>query len=328
MKVLGNFQLKQYSDHDERPHARGTDTNWQESVLMCWYDAKAGIGGLQRIGHEPNKDQGYAVLWSNVFLADGTRYRRFDRHLPLGRDDILNNGFGAAGTHRFVFAGRPTWSINDGDLSINLEVHNYFQPIDPFKGDMGTLTQNFAPDHFESAGRVVGEAVIAGRKIAVDGMCYRDHSWGVRQWSGAMLLNHRWFVGTFGPQLSFGITTWHDATGGLSKFGFVVRGDEVAYTDDVDVVVFMEADGITHRGGEVVLKLSDGSRYDIRCRAVDGAIFVNGHIACLDTVCEAECNGLSGFCDGEISTNPRFGEHPVTLALRADIGQGLRLPGR
>jgi hypothetical protein len=295
---------------------------------MSWYDAKAGIGGLQRIGHEPNKDKGHSVLWSNIFLTDGTRYRRFDRHLPLTKEDVFSNGFGAAGTHRFFVDGVPKWQINDGDLKLELEVHNYFQPIDPFKGDMGTLTQNFAPDHFETAGRVVGEAVIAGRRIAIDGMCFRDHSWGVRQWTGAMLLNHRWFVGTFGPQLSFGITTWHDADGGLSKFGFVVRGDEIAYTDDIDVLVFMEPDGISHRGGEVTLNFPDGSNYLIRCKAVDGAIFVNGPIACLDTVCEAECNGMIGFCDGEISTNPRFGEHPVTLALRADIGEGLRLPVR
>ena len=113
MRALGNFELKQYSDADEGPHERGTDQHWQESVLMSWYDCKAGIGGLQRIGHEPNKDAGHAVLWSNIFLTDGTRYRRFDRNLPLTAEDISRDSFGAAGTHRFIYDGLPKWRIDD-----------------------------------------------------------------------------------------------------------------------------------------------------------------------------------------------------------------------
>src|SRR3546814_3968023 len=74
---------------------------------------------------------------------------------------------------------------------------------------------------------------------------------------------------------------------------------------------------------------SDVCSSDLRvdCRAVDGAVFVRGAIACVDIICEAVCNGMKGYCDGEISTNPRLGSAPITLAMRADIGEGLRFTG-
>src|SRR3546814_13086182 len=159
---------------------------------------------------------------------------------------------------------------------------------------MGSLSRSFAANHFEAAGEVKGEARIGGKRIAIDGLCYRDHSWGVRDWSAA-LLTHRWFTGTFGPALSFGLTTWHDADGIMSSFGFVVREGVVTYTQDIDVVVYMEADGITHRGGPITLTLSDGDVYRVDCRAVDGAVFVRGAIACVDII-RAEARRVGDEC--------------------------------
>lgn len=317
--------LKKFSDHDEMPHEAGAHPAWQESVLIHWYDRNAGIGGLQRIGHEPHRNGGQSVLWSNVFTTSGVRFRRCHEGVPFEPGDHFAEGFGSGPTHRFWFDGLPRWSVEDEGISVDLEVHNLFPIIDVIHEDMGTLSESFAANHFEAAGRILGSATIAGRRIEIDGYCYRDHSWGVRDWSNA-LLTHRWITGTFGPALSFGLTTWHGADGKLSKFGFVVRDGEITYTEDVDVVMFMEADGITHRGGEATLQLSDGKSYLVRFRAVDGAIFMRGAIACLDVMCEAECDGMIGYCDGEISTNPRLGNSPVTLAMRADIGDGLRLP--
>jgi hypothetical protein len=325
MRMIGAAKLKQFGDSDEMPHSPSDHPSWQESVLIHWFDRNAGIGGLQRIGHEPHRNGGQAVLWSNVFTTDGVRYRRCHEGVPFVAGDQFPDGFGAGPTHRFWFDGNPRWSVREEDIAVELEVHNLFPVLDVIHGDMGTLSESFAANHFEAAGRILGHAEIAGRRIEIDGFCYRDHSWGVRDWSTA-LLTHRWITGTFGSQLSFGLTTWHGADGKLSKFGFIVREDEVIYTEDVDVVMFMEADGITHRGGEATFRLPDGKEYLIRFRAVDGAIFMRGAIACLDVMCEAECDGMIGYCDGEISTNPRLGNAPITLAMRADIGDGLRMP--
>src|SRR3546814_9052230 len=106
----------------------------------------------------------------------------------------------------------PRWIGRDEGFEVDLNVRNIFPILDVIHDDMGSLSRSFAANHFEAAGEVKGEVRIVGKRIAIDGLCYRDHSWGVRDWSAA-LLTHRWFTGTFGPALSFGLTTWHDADG-------------------------------------------------------------------------------------------------------------------
>src|SRR3546814_15971558 len=90
---------------------------------MHWYDGKAGIGGLQRIGHEPNRDGGKAVLWSNVFTTEGVRYRRCLSDLPLRPEDRLANGFGAL-DHKFIFNGNPRWIVRDEGIEVDLNVRS------------------------------------------------------------------------------------------------------------------------------------------------------------------------------------------------------------
>src|SRR3546814_17380364 len=99
---------------------------------------------------------------------------------------------------------------------------------------MGSLSRSFAANHFEAAGEVKGEARIGGKRIAIDGLCYRDPSWGVRAWSAA-LLTHRRFTGTFGPALSFGLTNWHDAAGIMSSFRSLVAQRVVPSPPALDV---------------------------------------------------------------------------------------------
>jgi hypothetical protein len=39
-------------------------------------------------------------------------------------------------------------------------------------------------------------------------------------------------------------------------------------------------------------------------------------------MCEAEGHGLKGYCDAEISSNPRAGKGPVLLSLNANTTEG------
>ena len=102
-------------------------------------------------------------------------------------------------------------------------------------------------DHYQVAGRVTGTVRLAGRDFAVDGLCHRDHSWGDRQWSA--VLAHRWLAGTFGPELSFSLVTTLLPGGRMVRMGFVARHSEILRVSDSDVVVFLEPDGTSHRGG-------------------------------------------------------------------------------
>ncbi len=49
--VVGGHAPRVHGAGDEGRHARG-EPGWQESVLVHWWDDRAGIGGFHRIGHE------------------------------------------------------------------------------------------------------------------------------------------------------------------------------------------------------------------------------------------------------------------------------------
>ncbi|MBI5443339.1 MAG: hypothetical protein HY900_19255 [Deltaproteobacteria bacterium] len=309
-----------FSIDDEYSHSIGPDALWQESVVITWFDLKAGIGGFHRIGHEPHAKggEGMATSWLFVTTLEGTRFRRHD-NLPLKPGDRARDLFSVSGRHELRFDGRATWTINDESCRLRLIAEDYTPRFDLFRRG-GTVTDDFAPGHLEAAGTVKGEVVIDGRLYEVDGLCYRDHSWGKRDWT--TLLTHRWIAGTCGPQLTFNAASWHGVDGSLRSFGIVVRNGKVAYASKVDIVVYQECDGTTHRGGRLSLSLPDGQRIAIEPQVVDGSVTLHNGVACVDELCTFEYEGAKGFCDFEISTNPRGGSGPVSALVRATMEDG------
>jgi hypothetical protein len=91
-----------FTERDEGPHPCSDHPQWQESVLLHWYDRRQGIGGWHRVGHEPNNQGGRAALWSYIFDRAGWQYRRC-RDLPLTGDDRMANGFGAGPSLKFAY---------------------------------------------------------------------------------------------------------------------------------------------------------------------------------------------------------------------------------
>src|SRR3546814_15147205 len=70
----------------------------------------------------------------------------------------------------------PRWIVRDEGIEVDLNVRNIFPILDVIHDDMGSLSRSFAANHFEAAGEVKGEARIGGKRIAIDGLYYRDHS--------------------------------------------------------------------------------------------------------------------------------------------------------
>ena len=311
-------------EHDERselPQAPTDEEWWQESAFVVWEAREAGIGGVIRIGHEPNHAGGISALWFGLVTRDGTRYRRNTTN-QLGPADRLENGYGALeGRYRMVYDERLRILADDEDCRVELEVEDFYPRMDFFAKDAGSLTEEFASSHFETSGRITGSVELGGVGYEVDGLCHRDRSWGLRRWD--TLLNHRWVPGTFGPELSFGSIAWHAVDGTLRRFGYVVRDGEVTMAEDIDVVVQMEPDGMTVRGGTSTWTLPGGEQLVIECAPMDGIVFEHHGVASVDHICEVEHDGLLGFCDLEVSTNPRAGSGPVTTALRATNVDGL-----
>ena len=314
-----------YPPEDELPHPIGDDMWWQESAYVAWWDAKAGIGGVHRIGHE-ELDGGTAALWSSIFTADGMRHRRVHTS-KIKPDQRRRYGFGADPGHACFFDGKnPRWSWKDEDCEGDLTIHDFYPRMHNFPADdkagAATVTKEFAAQHFETAGRITGKVTIGGKSYSVnDGLCYRDHSWGRRKWD--TMLSHRWFTGSFGPQLSFGAMNWHSTDNSLGKFGLVVRNGVATFATAVDILTYMEPDAMTHRGGELTLTLPGDEKIHIVAKPIDGVVQVIHDIASVDQLCTAEWNGQQGFCVFEISTNPRAGIKPVLMAIQATMENGL-----
>jgi len=319
---MGGAGTVQHGPEAEQRQQHDGDEWWQDSAFVVWHADDAGIGGVMRIGHEPGFDGGIAALWCGIAAQDGTRFRR-NTAAPLTEADLRPDGFGAlGGRYQLVHdGGHLHYRIDDDDCRVELEVEDFYPRTDFFPKDAGSLHEEFASNHFESSGRITGTVELGGRSYEVDGLCHRDRSWGLRRWD--TLLNHRWIPGTVGPELSFGSIAWHAVDGTIRQYGYVVRDGEVIRAEEVEIVVHMEPDGTTYRGGTAVWTFADGETLELAPRPYDGIVFGHHGVVSVDAICPIEIDGRRGFCDLEVSTNPRAGTAPLTAAMRANRADGL-----
>jgi hypothetical protein len=307
------------SEQRQRPEA---DEWWQDSAFVVFDAREAGIGGVMRIGHEPNHAGGIAALWFGLATRDGLRFRRNTTN-RLGDADRLADGFGALdGRYRITHDGETLrYRVEDEGCRLELEVEDFYPRTDFFPAAAGSLVEDFASAHFECSGAISGTIELDGRSFEVDGLCHRDHSWGLRRWN--TLLNHRWVPGTIGPELSFGSIAWHAVDGTIRQYGYVVRDGEVIRADEVDIVVHMEVDGTTYRGGVATWTFAGEEPFVLACEPYDAMVFEHHNVGDVDALCEIEVDGKPGFCDLAVSNNPRLGSGPITAALRANHADGV-----
>ena len=306
---------------DEVPHEPEEHPLWQESVFLVWADVERGIYGYHRIGQEVHANgSGMVTSWNGVTTREGLRFRKY-LFEPMRSEDRTPQGFAAGPAISFSHDGETTtWILEDPDCSFVLTASDYTPRFDLFR-DGGSVSENFAAGHFEVGSRITGTVRVGDRTFEVDGLAYRDHSWGKRDRS--TMLSHRWIAGSVGPALTFNATSWHGTDGSLRTFGIVCRDGEITYATDVDIVVFMEIDAISHRGGLLRMKLADGSTVNLLARHVDGFLVKHHNTANIDALCEVEWEGHTGFCDLEVSSNPRAGTGEVMGVVRAADVNGL-----
>lgn len=314
-----DLEAMRYPPEDDRPHAPGADPSWQESYVVSWWDDTAGIGGFTRLGRAPH--EGTSSVLFGVLSADGTRFRRNDEGIALPADK---------GPDRFV-ADRGHWaSFDEGlcfearepDCDLSLSFEDFYEPFNYFTATSDSLVgKEVAPDHYQVGGRVTGTARLGDRTYEIDGLGHRDHSWGPRRWQA--IVGHRWFAGTLGPELSFSLITTYLDGGQLSRLGLVVRDGEVFCLSDVDVVVHLEPDGLTHRGGVGTGRLPDGSELRFESEVADGLVIEVHGLRVVEGIGRVRIGDKVGFCDLEQSNNPAVRAGAAGLALRAASVDGL-----
>jgi hypothetical protein len=151
-----------------------------------------------------------------------------------------------------------------------------------------------------------------------NGLFYRDVSWGCRR--HRKTLSARWMGGTFGPDLSFGSLLWQQPDGSVTRVGYQVRDKKIYRTEDVDIVVYTEPDGCTHRGGWGVFDAGLRDELLVDARLIDGAVFGQRGWQELHTLSIAQnAEGRTGFVDLNCINNAHGGGEPVPYGIGAAV---------
>jgi hypothetical protein len=312
-----------YEEKDELSHEADDDPWWQESVVLTLWDEQAGMGGFFRVGHEVG--QGTATVWLGALTDAGERYRWYRGALPLAAGDRTGDAFAveAGGVAAVLENGQLRWRVNQPEFECDLVVADFYPMTNLWHlGAETSLAQEFAPEHWEASGRVTGTARIGDRRFDVDGLQHRDHSWGSRRWN--TIRTHRWVAGTVGPDLSFMGLSWLANDGTLVTEGYVNRHGKTTTARAVDVVAYVEVDGLSCRGGRVRMDLTDGTEVAFEADRIDGFLTLHRNVACVDSISRVRlADARSGFCDFETTHNSRGGEEPVTVMVGAAMDDGL-----
>lgn len=308
----GEKDLKIHGDEVHYRIKPGPEENWQDSVVLIWYDLNNGLGGVHRIGNEPHAGPtGMATTWNNLIFPEGI-YKKC-RYQPLRPEiDFPPNGAYHCGDDTFCFhfdKGEHIWKIKDttpdGEIGAELRFRDSGPNVDCFPKKE---TANVASAHFDIAGTVSGWMKIGDKKREVNGLGIRDHGWGPRDWDS--WYTHRWVMGTFGANFSFVAMSMYGVTEQMHAFGWVVRDWKVTMAKTVDILMYVEIDGATSRGGHVKMELTTGEVLDIECTPIPKRSIVseNHDIYSNDRLCTFICGDLEGFCDWESTQNTHHGK--------------------
>ncbi len=313
-----------YQEKDELCHeAEAGDAWWQESVVLTFWDEQAGLGALFRLGHEVG--QGTSTVWLGAVTEAGDRYRCYREALPLEDSDRTGDGVRteAGGVAAQLEDGRLRWRVSQPEFECDLAVTDFYPMTNLWQlGAETSLAKEFAPEHWEASGRVAGTVRLGDRRYDIDGLHHRDHSWGTRRWN--TIRSHRWVAGTAGPDLSFMALSWLANDGSLVTEGYVNRDGRTEKARALDVLAYVEIDGLSCRGGRVRMELEDGSEVAFEAEGVDGLLTLHRNVACVDTISRVRlADGRTGFCDFETTHNSRDGSAPVTVMVGAVMDDGL-----
>lgn len=291
-------QAREYGDADELAHPAGPEPSWQESWLVVAGDLHQDIGVFARIGRYPGT--GTADVALGVFDREH-RFRTVVTGIPLSPED---GDEVPVGPFRIRYDDALQLRFDAADASVDLR----FEDATPRwrYWDIAAepeLAARIAADHFQRSGRVTGTVRIGTSTHRFDGLGHRDHSWGQRAWSDVR--TSRWFVGTCGTELSFTMALIGLGTEAVRTVGYVVRDGAPTRITSADVVVHLEVDGYTHRGGAARVVLADGTTLGLHHRLIDGVVMPLHGLRVVEGLGRVVTDdGIEGFADLEVCNHP------------------------
>lgn len=308
-----------YDSSWDCPHQPGSESSWQESDWLTFYDPVKGVGGVVRIGQEPNRQKGQPNLF--VFALGGLRFlmkdvggRGLDCDLqPADRWGtgcrVAGHSVDALGQGRMQF--RWDYPETDGDLEFS---DSFYVPRDWSTSAKGAdvIAGLNADGHLECAGRLRGSVRIGEVSYQLDCFSHRDRSWGVRDHYMRRMTRAYGAWGTVGPELSFAIMRLELNDGRQLATGFVARNGGSEDIGDVQLVTTLDSDLASPLRGVVIMTLVTGEVVQVECNLAQA----HGGFApgiSFNAVGTFEYAGKTGFCDYSATANPGRGEHILTV---------------
>lgn len=301
-----------------------SDRRWQESVAVWFHDREAGAGGFFRFGLHPIEGIGRANMFA--FFEDGQRFRRVVAGVPV---DVVAGEPMRVGSCVVDVDGdwqlRYSWSEPECEATLTMIEHFYGEHGFAGSGDdaLGGLIYG---GHLESSGVLTGTIRIGDRVKDVRALVHRDRSWGPRDM--APVVTNRMMTGTFGIDLSFALNTVVLTGGTIANVGFVARDGVVEDVTDFVLLPSIHLDGYSVEAGTAIVRLPSGERLTITCETIEGFLNPHDEYLCSEHISTAWCDGRVGFCDNELTNNPRLGTAMPPLVQYVTDGDGLseRIP--
>jgi hypothetical protein len=168
-------------------HEVGPEENWQESSFIAFVDPVRGLGGLHRIGIQPNQDVASIFSWTQI---DGRMVSEAKRtRLPLPHGPVANAGLEGVRFATSECLSRMSVLVDRDGVRTDVVFASFTGPVEM---SMDVAGATIGKGHYNHLGEVTGTIIRDGITHAVDGVGFLDHSWGPRDTSGVFA--HRWIM--------------------------------------------------------------------------------------------------------------------------------------
>ena len=309
------------------PHEPNRDEWWQESVVLGWADPKLEMGGLIRLGHQPNRK--LAKCCFGIVSRNGPGYTRSAQDLPWRPADRLRDGFAVDNFVSATFDGRShRWVARDELCEMDLRVTDVHHAYDFLTLTPRTeTTQTWFSNHLQGGGLFEGWVRLGDRRFELSGSTYRDHSWGTRllQNPRADLYAGWWLGGAFGSNFSFGFLDGRSQSGDSMPCAYVVLDGKTYSVQVIDAEVSVAlGDGISPKGARVVVYEPELGELTFEATGFGSVVLEleNKHFE-LSMPCTVHCGDRVGGGSVETILNPRSGTSRPFWLENAALQNGL-----
>jgi hypothetical protein len=262
---------------DDGMHPVEADQQFNESMLITFFDRQQNAGALVRIGNRVN--EGYAEVTFCLFPPDGGALFQFAR-API----TTNERFDAGGMQIDVVEPGETLTVTyRGQVAFFDDPKRLADPGRAFKEapmvavELAVALHACSPmygartgtigGHYEQHMLVGGTASIGGVGREIVGLGNRGHSWGPRSWHR---VHQDWTLWcTFSATLAFAVAlTWRTPDAPPDVMGTVFKDGTVRVVVGGSVQGVFEDNGLFHTALAVELRDEAGEVYEIVGRVV------------------------------------------------------------